>query len=291
MSTILPIWFLPGIVALAYLILFLVERFNPLRVPTRALWPRVVVNIVITAVALGVAAITVRPAVEHLLALSPELSFGLLAMMELPLALEFVIAFLLFDWSFYWWHRANHRLPLLWRFHNVHHADPDLDVSTAFRFHGVEIAYSAVFRVAQIVLIGPAAWMYVMYELVFQVNTLFHHSNVRLPLRPERILNRLLVTPRMHGIHHSNFHHETDSNYSTVFSWWDRLHRTIRLDVPQQAVTIGVPGYSLPEDNRAAKLLGLPFQRQRAYWRRLDGRAMETRSDSVDTGPVGRMLE
>jgi sterol desaturase/sphingolipid hydroxylase (fatty acid hydroxylase superfamily) len=285
MSALQPLWFLPAAVATAYLGLFLVERRFPLRAPSRDLWPRVWVNAVITALVLATAALTVSPAVNSLLVLSPEQEFGLLSMTDLPLAVEFGIAFLLFDWSFYWWHRANHRVPLLWRFHNVHHVDPDLDVTTAFRFHAVEIGYSAAFRVTQVVLIGPAAWMYVAYELVFQLSTLFHHSNVKLPSRLERLLNLVLVTPRMHGIHHSNFHRETDSNYSSVLSWWDRLHRSLRLDLRQSEIEIGVPGYALPEDNRAGNLFRMPFHPQRAYWRRPDGTPMEIRPGSPGGTP------
>lgn len=291
MNVMQPVWLVPSVVAALYLILFLVELAFPLRSASRPLWPRVLVNVVITALALATAAITVRPAVEHLLMLSPEREFGLLALLDLPVAVEFSVAFLLFDWSFYWWHRANHYVPLLWRFHNVHHVDPDLDVTTAFRFHAVEIGYSAAFRVTQVILIGPAAWMYFMYELVFQAGTLFHHSNVKLPLRLERVINKVFVTPRMHGIHHSHFHHETDSNFSTVFSWWDRLHRSLWLNVPQRDLKIGVPGYSLPEDNRPGKLLCMPFYQQKAYWRRPDGTVMETRPASPSTEAVNHMQE
>jgi sterol desaturase/sphingolipid hydroxylase (fatty acid hydroxylase superfamily) len=290
-NAIQPVWLVPVVVAAVYLVLFLVERRLPLRAASHALWPRVRVNIVITALVLVTAAITVRPAVEHLLFLSPDPEFGLLAMTNLPVAVEFGIAFLLFDWSFYWWHRANHRVPLLWRFHNVHHVDPDLDVTTAFRFHAVEIGYSAAFRVTQVILIGPAAWMYFAYELVFQVSTLFHHSNVKLPLRAERLVNLVFVTPRMHGVHHSHFRNETDSNYSTVFSWWDRLHRSLRLGVPQREIRIGVPGYSLPADNRAGSLLGMPFRHQRAYWQQPDGTPMETRRVSPTWARDNRMQE
>lgn len=290
-NTVPPAWLLPSLVAAVYLTLFLLERRFPLRMPSRALWPRVMVNVFITALALATAAITVRPAVEYLLALSPQQAFGLLGWLDLPVAVEFAIAFLLFDWSFYWWHRAHHRIPLLWRFHNVHHADPDLDVSTAFRFHAVEIGYSAAFRATQIVLIGPAVWMYFIYELVFQVSTLFHHSNVQLPLPLERALNRVFVTPRMHGVHHSYFRHETNSNYSTVLSWWDRLHRSLRLNVPQQAIEIGVPGYSRPQDNSPQKLLSMPFQPQRPYWRRPDGTLLESRPASPTGAAANRMVE
>lgn len=291
MDVMQPAWLLPSVVAAVYLILFLLERKIPLRTASRRLWPRVLVNLVITASVMAMAAVTVGPAVEKAFVSSLEREFGVLALFDLPVVLEFGIAFLLFDWSFYWWHRAHHSIPLLWRFHNVHHVDPDLDVTTASRFHAVEIGYSAAFRVAQIVLIGPAAWMYFVYELVFQVSTLFHHSNVKLPLPVERVVNRVFVTPRMHGIHHSHYRRETDSNYSTVFSWWDRMHRSLQLNVPQREVQIGVPGYSLPEDNRPVSLLTMPFHQQRAYWRRPDGTVMEARAASPTAAPVNRLQE
>src|SRR5438132_10938059 len=99
--------------------------------------------------------------------------------MALPAPLEFAFSFLLMDLAFYYWHLANHRLPILWRFHNVHHSDPDLDVSTAFRFHFGEIALSTVFSLLQVIAISPSAWAFGVYQLVFQAEVIFHHSNVR----------------------------------------------------------------------------------------------------------------
>lgn len=284
-------WLLPFVVLAAYLILFLAERGFPLRARSRPLWPRLLVNVLITGLALATAAVTVSPTVEHLMAWTPANEVGVLAIFKLPTAVEFGIAFLLFDWSFYWWHRMHHRVPLLWRFHNVHHVDPDLDVTTAFRFHAVEIGYSAAFRASQIILIGPAAWMYFIYELVFQLGTVFHHSNIKLPLKVERVMNWVFVTPRMHGIHRSHFRNETDSNYSTVFSWWDRLHRSLRLNVPQREIQIGVPGYSRPEDNRPGRLLSMPFRQQRSYWRRPDGANMDQRPSPPTPAPENRLQE
>src|SRR5207247_9664558 len=113
-------------------------------------------------------------------------------------------------------------------------------------FHVAEVLVSASFRVLQVSLIGLPPLTYMIYEGMFQASTLFHHSNICLPLRIERLLNLVLVTPRMHGIHHSVVEGETNSNYSTVFSWWDRLHRSVRLDIPQAALVIGVPAYHEP---------------------------------------------
>jgi sterol desaturase/sphingolipid hydroxylase (fatty acid hydroxylase superfamily) len=161
---------------------------------------------------------------------------------------------------------ANHRIHFLWRFHNVHHIDPDLDVSTAFRFHFIEVGLSAGFRALQVLVIGPSFFAYLVYESAFQLGTLFHHSNTRLPPGLERALNVLLVTPRMHGIHHSNVREENISNFGVVFPWWDRLHRTLRLNVPQADVVIGIPAYSGPADNRILRCFAMPFHPQRDYW-------------------------
>lgn len=252
------------------LLLFLLEHRFPLRRPRRSLAGRLLVNLTFATVAL-----TVRPAAEAMLGWTGHNHFGLLQLPAIPEALRPLLAFLLMDLTFYWWHRANHRIPLLWRFHNVHHLDPDLDVSTAFRFHFGELAFSSAFRVVQIGLIAPSPWAYAAYELVFQTGTLFHHSNIRLPIRLERRLNRFLVTPRMHGIHHSMVREETNSNYSSVFHWWDRLHRTLGLNIPQDAIEIGIPAYADAGDNRLGRTLIIPFRKQHEYWRWGDGTSPE----------------
>jgi sterol desaturase/sphingolipid hydroxylase (fatty acid hydroxylase superfamily) len=250
-----------------FVLLFLLERLAPLRVPRRALVARLAINLGFSALSFTVALTVLRPAVLGAVQRVADRPFGLIHIVPMPATAQFIAAFLLMDLTFYWWHLANHQLPLLWRFHNVHHIDPDLDVSTAFRFHFGEVAISTFFRVAQVTAIGPSLSMFVVYELMFQANTLFHHSNVRLPIGVERALNLVLVTPRMHGIHHSQVREETNSNYSVVFSWWDRLHRTLRLNVSQSDIVIGMAGYSEPADNRFWNALMLPFRRQRDYWR------------------------
>ena len=179
------------------------------------------------------------------------------------------------DLTFYYWHRANHAFRFFWRFHNVHHVDPDLDVSTSFRFHFGEVLYSLGFRALQTYLLGISLFTYLAYELVFQCATLFHHSNVRLPITFERVLNKIIVTPRMHGIHHSIVKDETNSNYSVIFRWWDLMHRTVRLNVEQADVVIGVPAYCNPVDNKFLNLLVLPFRKQREYWRLPNGKQPE----------------
>ena len=251
----------------SYLALFLLEHALPLRRAKRSLPARLFANLAVTAAAFLTAAALVRPVTGATLDLTASTEFGLMRFAGFSGALELVAAFLLLDLSFYYWHVANHRIAFLWRFHNVHHIDPDLDVSTAFRFHFVEVALSAGFRAVQVIVIGPSVFAYLVYEVAFELGTLFHHSNLRLPLVIERNLNRIVVTPRMHGIHHSDIREENISNFGVVFPWWDRLHRTLRLErSAEPPLVIGLPAYRTPLG--AVRLLTLPFTRQPATWPR-----------------------
>lgn len=275
-----------AIVAVILVVLFLLERFFPLRQRSRPLVERLISNIGVTALAFAVSATAVRSTAQMTQQWASDNGIGLIHLIPLPGILQSILAFLLMDLTFYYWHRANHSFRFLWRFHNAHHIDPDLDVSTAFRFHFGEIFFSAGFRVIQVALIGVPVSTYLIYEIVFQANTLFHHSNVRLPLWLERYLNWVLVTPRMHGIHHSQIQQETNSNWSVVFPWWDRLHRTLRLNIPQSKIKIGVPAYNHPEDNTLRNILLMPFRQQRDYWYDADAIAMERDSSVLGNDPT-----
>src|SRR5207237_1274944 len=123
--------------------------------------------------------------------------------LALPTWARAIVTFLLMDYAYWWWHWANHMIPLFWRFHNVHHTDLDLDVSTAARFHFGEMVFSIGFLALAVVAFGISPIMLLVFFLCLEVATLFHHSNWRLPIRLERILNSIVVTPRMHGIHQS----------------------------------------------------------------------------------------
>jgi sterol desaturase/sphingolipid hydroxylase (fatty acid hydroxylase superfamily) len=276
----------PLIVIGIFALLFVLERFFPLRKRTRLLIGRLLVNLSISALAFFVAAVLVRPAALATLHWANAKTFGVIYLLPLPPLFAFALSFLLMDLGFYYWHIANHRIPLLWRFHNVHHIDPDLDVSTGFRFHFGEVTMSVAFRVVQVSLIGLSGWTFAAYELVFQANTLFHHSNLRLPIRFERLLNKVLVTPRMHGIHHSQVRRENNSNFGVVFPWWDRVHRTIGLNIAQAEIAIGIAGYSQPQDNKLRNTLLMPFRKQRDYWRAPDGKLVERQNTPAEKNPV-----
>ena len=277
-----------AVVGATFLLLLFMETKFPLRQAQRPKALRLIINLIVSGLALTAGAFIVAPVSMRLAAHTSETSFGLLRLLALPFAAELIIGFLLMDLTFYYWHRANHVFPLFWRFHNVHHIDPDLDVSTSFRFHFGEVLYSVGFRALQIYPLGISVFTFLVYELVFQCATLFHHSNVRLPIKLERALNKVMVTPRMHGIHHSTLRDETNSNYSVIFRWWDSIHGTLRLNVRQADVIIGVPAYLKPEDNKLLTLLGLPFRKQRDYWRLAEGirisRPVPERSQNVLAG-------
>jgi sterol desaturase/sphingolipid hydroxylase (fatty acid hydroxylase superfamily) len=269
------------VVPSVFLVLFLLERVFPLRRAKRRLGSRLLVNAVVSSLAIAVALTLVRPVAMTVLQFVSERAWSLASLFSENRVVQAILGFLMMDLSFYYWHRANHGWPFLWRFHNAHHIDEDLDVSTAVRFHFVEIAFSAAFRALQVTLIGGAPWVFVAYETVFQLNTLFQHSNLRLPVAVERVLVLVLVTPRMHGIHHSRRFDETNANWSSVFSLWDRLHGTLRLNVPQFAIDIGIAGYSRRGDNTVAAVLAMPFRRQRDYWQGSEGDEAPMRNAGV----------
>jgi sterol desaturase/sphingolipid hydroxylase (fatty acid hydroxylase superfamily) len=278
------------VLAAAYVVLFAGGLAFPLRRPTRRIVPRLFTNACMTGLTFAAGALLVRTVAFRVSAWSGDAGIGLLNWASLPAPVEFAAGFLLIDLTFYWWHRANHAVPVMWRFHNAHHIDPDLDVSTAFRFHLVEVAYSTPFRALQVGVFGVSPLLYVVYEFVFQLATLFHHSNVRVPIRIERALNKVFVTPRMHGIHHSVVREETNSDYSVVFRWWDWVHRTLRLGIPQAHVEIGVPGYQEPGDNSLGNALLMPFRAQKPYWHRSGGQRPIRKS--YEAGPdAGRLAE
>jgi hypothetical protein len=147
---------------------------------------------------------------------------------------------------------------------------------------------SAFFRAGGILMIGAGPIAVLIYEVTFEASVAFHHSNWRLPFRLERVLSWFIVTPRMHGIHHSIVKRETNSNYSNLLNVWDRIHRTIRLNIRQSEVVIGVPGYQKDDDDLSVfGLLTLPFRRQKEYWRLPDG----THPDREEGGRRDRLKE
>ena len=258
----------------ALVILFWRQLDRPLRQLRYSVWRRAVRNFIFSAPAFALLRLALIPIPLAAAWWAEQRGFGLLHWTPIPGWLRHVAGFVLMDWAYYWWHYATHTVPILWRFHNVHHTDLDLDITTAARFHFGEIIASIPFRVIVATLFGVSPVTLLVFEIFFEGASLFHHSNWRLPLGLERILNRIIVTPRMHGIHHSIVRRETDSNWGTIFSFWDRLHRTLRIDIAQDEIEIGVAGYRDEKDLTLVRLWRMPFGQQRA-WRLPDGKVPE----------------
>lgn len=223
-------------------------------------------NLAIAAVAGVSIALAQTPLVLPVTRLVERQRIGLLKLVAMPVPVETALAVILLDYTLYVWHYLTHTNNFLWRFHEAHHTDLDLSATTAIRFHFGELLLSMPFRAAQVMLIGVSPRSFSIWQKLTTAQILFHHSNLRLPIGLERWLSKVIVTPRMHGIHHSKVRRETDSNWGTIFSVFDRLHGTLRLDIPQQKLSIGVPAYEHPDEVTVWKTLTLPFGRTRRVW-------------------------
>jgi sterol desaturase/sphingolipid hydroxylase (fatty acid hydroxylase superfamily) len=246
----------------AALWLFAGERVRPLRRgrSDRAA-RRFFINTALAAGAFGLTRFGVIPVVVRVAGLASRRRFGIASILPLPGPLRAAVAFLAFDYSMYLWHRMNHKVPVLWRFHRVHHTDKELDLTTAFRFHAGEIAASVAFRAAQAAVVGAGPRTALLYEVCLEGATAFHHANIRLPEALERAINKIFVTPRMHTVHHSIEEREVSSNWSVIFSLWDRLHGTFSPPFPERAVTLGVPEIRDARELSIYRLLSMPFRK------------------------------
>lgn len=208
-----------------------------------------------------------------------------------PTWLRWVVALLMLDCWQYWWHRINHRVPFFWRFHAVHHADAEMDATSGVRFHTVEIVLSMVARLAVLPVLGITVPQLVLYELLSLPVILFHHSNIRLPRGGDNLLRWLIVTPWMHWVHHSDLQPETDSNYSSFLSVWDRLFRSFRLRDKPDEIRLGLADWQAADWRSLHGMWLAPFRR----WNRrstdaVDGNevsANAARADAKEANSLG----
>lgn len=247
------------LLAVGFVALFFLETRRQLRKRKQLRSERIITNSIVALPAFSLLRFLFLPIMVKLATKNVTWRFGVANGIKSHPFIRCIVAFLIMDYTNYLWHVLNHKVPALWRFHLVHHTDRDLDVTTALRFHFGEMIGSVFYRGTFVVLSGAAPLHVLLYEILFEGATQFHHSNWKLPLEVEKKLNSVVVTPRMHGIHHSEIKDEADSNYSVIFSWWDRLHKTLRLNVPQDKLVIGVPGYHQQEQLTIKNLLTLPF--------------------------------
>ncbi len=241
-----------AIVAGVFITLFALERLFPV-VEWIGGFARVAKNLALAGFNFVASPLIVIPiaafATDHALDWRPEFWSGWPGLL---------LDLLLLDFWIYWWHRANHRLPFLWRFHEVHHLDEMLDTTSALRFHFGEVVLSSFVRAAVIVVLGLPLASVIIFEVLVLVSAIFHHSNLKLPANIEKALSWFIVTPSIHWVHHHANQQDTDSNYATVLSIWDLLFSSRSLFVRSTMMKIGVEKRS---EKNLAGLISKPFQR------------------------------
>ncbi|MGA8879605.1 MAG: sterol desaturase family protein [Azonexus sp.] len=211
-----------------------------------------------------------------------ENGWGILNHFQVPAILAVPLAVIALDFVIWLQHVMVHAVPLFWRLHRVHHADPDYDVTTGARFHPLEIVLSMLIKFATIVVLGPPVVAVVIFEVLLNATAMFNHGNIGLPATLDRVLRRVLVTPDMHRVHHSIEDDETNSNFGFNLPWWDRLFGTYR-DQPragQLGMVIGIRDHADPREvARLDGMLLLPFRGK------IKDYAINRRSFPEGTGP------
>jgi sterol desaturase/sphingolipid hydroxylase (fatty acid hydroxylase superfamily) len=246
-------------VAAALALGFACERIAP----HESLHPTWVVNFGVWLVAVTLRALAFGGAEWKVAGWAEANNFGLLHATHAPLALAVVASVLGLDLVSYLWHRANHALPVLWRFHRVHHADPAVHVSTALRFHAGEILLSVPVRLSAIALLGVPLVGVAVFEAVFGAANALEHGSFDLPARLERALGVALITPALHRRHHSALRREHDSNYGTIFSFWDRLGRSACANTSAERFALGLPEGEAGDPRSLRAMLVEPFRATR----------------------------
>ena len=187
--------------------------------------------------------------------------FGLLSLFDWPVWVNVTLSVLMLDLAVWGQHVLTHKVPLLWRLHKGHHADVDFDMSTALRFHPLEIALSMLFKMAVALALGASLLAIIIFESLLSLLPLFNHANLSLPRWLDQMLRLIIVTPDMHRVHHSVINRETDSNYGFCFSVWDRLARVYR-EQPERGhldMVIGLEPYQTDFPKRFGWSMKLPF--------------------------------
>lgn len=197
-------------------------------------------------------------------ALAAERDWGLTSLLDLPYWPALILSLLLLDLIIYLQHRLFHAVPLLWRLHRVHHADTEFDVTTALRFHPLEMVVSMAIKLAAIAALGAPPQAVLIFEVVLNGAAMFNHSNIALPQKLERVLRLLMVTPDMHRIHHSTQGAEMNRNFGFNLSWWDRLLGSYcpKPQQDQRTMPIGLDQFRTGRDLWLDRLLLQPLRRE-----------------------------
>ena len=195
-----------------------------------------------------------------------EQGFGLFNQLGWSGWFEFLLFILLFDLTIYWQHRVFHMLPVLWRFHRVHHTDEDYDLTTGTRFHPISILISTILKIGLVIVSGASPLAILSAEIILNLTSMFNHSNICLPKQVDRVLRKIVVTPDMHRIHHSQEKIEHNCNFGFNFSFWDRFFGSYLQDSgqAQENMAIGIVDYQGSATRSLFSLFLQPFRSERS---------------------------
>lgn len=253
-----------GIFAGLFVLLALAQQLFPFR-RVGSLWRRWSRHLVIATLGTLLVRVLFPVLAISIAAEVDRADFGILQLPQLgglPFALQVLLAVCILDLVIYLQHRVFHRLPWLWRLHRMHHSDTEFEVSTAIRFHPLEIVLSMLVKIAAIIIGGLPALAVLLFEILLNATALFSHTDISLPPRVDRVLRWLLVTPDMHRIHHSVSTVETNSNYGFCLSLWDRLFESYRAQPMRDPaeMAIGLKEFRETDEQRLLPLLSQPFR-------------------------------
>ncbi|MGE3507853.1 MAG: sterol desaturase family protein [Vicinamibacterales bacterium] len=266
-------------------VLWLAEGLYPVFVHKRPRWQHGARNVVLGLLNGGARAVFFPAALVMVATTTERMDAGLLRMVSLPLWIQTVLGIILLDLAGYAWHVASHHWPLLWRFHAVHHHDDAVDSTTAFRFHIGDVMIGSFVTLAVVGVLGLRVEHVLVYELLLIPLSIFHHGNIRLPGRVDRLVSWLVVTPRIHWLHHSRWIVETNSNYSPLFSFWDRIFGTFRVCSDAAAIRFGLDGYTDADHTTLRGCLATPLRSIKSQ------PGHDTRLGVDNTAPIPRPVE
>ena len=244
-----------------FVLLAILEMLVPRRIPKPVKTQRWITNWIIVIIDSVIVRLIFATAAVGGAIWAQGAGYGLFNLVSAPDWIAVLVSFVVLDFTVWLSHVASHKIPLFWKIHRMHHSDVDFDVTTAIRFHPIEIVLSMVWKFAVVVALGAPAISVLLFEIMLNGTAMFNHSNMKLPLWLDRYVRLFVVTPDMHRVHHSIIHNETDSNYGFNFPFWDRLFGTY-VDQPKAGhdeMTIGLPAW---QDERPTKLLwslSVPF--------------------------------
>lgn len=246
-----------------FAIMALWEIMAPRRGLVRPKGERWVANILLTAINAAMVRFTVPVLTTGAAFMAAENEWGLLNQVSLPYPAAVIVSVIALDMLIYFQHLVFHRIPLLWRLHRVHHSDLDFDVTTAVRFHPIEIFLSLLIKAGAVIALGAPVEAIVLFEILLNATAMFNHGNVRLPKALDAVIRLLIVTPDMHRVHHSVRPNETNSNYGFNLSIWDRIFSTYRAQPVDghDNMTIGLKEFREPADLSLPFLLIQPFRK------------------------------